>query len=74
MNWFAWWNVFLADLISNCFFEVSDVNILYFLGFQSFTGVVEPPTECLFFCLLITVTILFSFAMELLLLGEFNDG
>ena len=29
--------MFLADLISNCFFEVNDVNVLCFQGFQSFT-------------------------------------
>ena len=28
--------MFLADLISNCFFEVNDVNILCFQGFQQF--------------------------------------
>lgn len=64
--------MFLADLISNCFFEVSDVNILYFLGFQSFTGVVEPPTVSLFFGLTSEVTLLFYVAMKLLSFSESN--
>ena len=66
--------MFLADLISNCFFEVSDVNILYFLGFQSFADVVEPLNVGLFFCLITAVTLLFCAAVTLLLFGEFNDG
>ena len=64
--------MFLADLISNCFFEVGDVNILYFLGFQSFTGVVEPLTVSLFFGLIAAVTLLFCVAMTLLLFSEFD--
>ena len=64
--------MFLADLISNCFFEVGDVNILYFLGFQSFTGVVEPLTVSLFFGLTAAVTLLFCVAMTLLLFSEFD--
>ena len=66
--------MFLADLISNCFFEVSDVNILYLLGFQSFTDVVEPLYVGLFFGLITAVTLLFCAAVTLLLFGEFNDG
>ena len=66
--------MFLADLISNCFFEVSDVNILYFLGFQSFTDVVEPLTASVFFGLITAVTLLLCVAVTLLLFGEFNDG
>ena len=54
--------MFLADLISNCFFEVSDVNILYFLGFQSFTDVVVPPMFCMFLGLAVgVIVILFAF-------------
>ena len=64
--------MFLAALISNCFFEVSDVNILYFLGFQSFTGVVVPPTVSLLFGLITAVLLLFCLAVTLLLFGEFN--
>ena len=64
--------MFLADLISNCFFEVSDVNILYFLGFQSFTGVVEPPTVTLLIGLITAVLLLFCVVVTLLLFGEFN--
>ena len=66
--------MFLADLISNCFFEVSDVNILYLLGFQSFTDVVEPLYVRLFFGHITAVTLLFCVAVTLLLFGEFNDG
>ena len=66
--------MFLADLISNCFFEVSDVNILYFLGFQSFTDVVELLTASVLFGLITAVTLLLCVAMTLLLFGEFNDG
>ena len=66
--------MFLADLISNCFFEVNDVNILHFLGFQSFTDVVEPLKVGLFFGLITAVTLLFCVAVTLLLFGEFNDG
>ena len=64
--------MFLADLISNCFFEVGDVNILYFLGFQSFTGVVEPLTVSFFFGLTAAVKLLFDVAMTLLSFGESN--
>ena len=64
----------LSDLISNCFFEVNDVNILYFLDFQSFTGVVEPLTECLLFGLITAITLLFGVVVTPLLFGEFNDG
>ena len=64
----------LSDLISNCFFEVNDVNILYFLDFQSFTGVVELLTVSLLFGLITAVTLLFCVAVTPLLFGEFNDG
>ena len=64
--------MFLADLSSNCFFEVSDVNILYFLGFQSFTGAVEPLTVSFFFGLTAAVKLLFDVAMTLLSFGESN--
>ena len=64
--------MFLADLISNCFFEVGDVNILYFLGFQSFTGAVKPLTVSFFFGLTAAVKLLFDVAMTLLSFGESN--
>ena len=63
---------FVADLISNCFFEVNNVNILCFLGFQS-------SIECkryrmvsndLFLALILACTLMISVGS--ILSGEFD--
>ena len=65
---------FVADLISNCFFEVNNVNILCFLGFHSCIECKRYPMVCtnchlavvriLLVCFMITVASITS--------GEFD--
>ena len=61
---------FVADLISNCFFEINDVNILCFLGFQSSTAVELCLICCL--CLAVGVMLELSLVVIIYLSDEFN--
>ena len=62
---------FVADLISNCFFEVNNVNILCFLGFQS-------SIECKRYwmvsnnCCLVVILVSIMITVGSILSGEFN--
>ena len=69
---------FVADLISNCFFEVNDVNILCFLGFLFFIGVVmgllkKSRLVCAHFCLAVGGTLIYSTnSLRSIISGEFT--
>ena len=64
---------FVADLISNCFFEVNNVNILFFLDFQ-LSIMWERCLMVFTQCILAVVGILTCFLMTVRsnLVGEFN--
>lgn len=75
---------FVADVISNCsevnnfVFEVKDVNILCFLGFLFFIGVVmgllkKSRLVCAQFCLAVGGTLIYSTnSLRSIISGEFN--
>ena len=69
---------FVAGLISNCFFEVNDVNILCFLGFLFFIGVVmgllkKSRLVCAHVCLAFGGTLICSTnSLRFTIFGEFN--
>ena len=65
---------FVADLISNCFFEVNNVNILCFLGFQSSIECMEDLTvytSC-FLADMGIVPVCFMITVGPIISGEFN--
>ena len=64
---------FVADLISNCFFEVNNVNILFFLDFH-ISIMWERYLMVFTYCILAVVGILMYFMMTKRsnLVGEFN--
>ena len=64
---------FVADLISNCFFEVNNVNILFFLDFH-ISIMWERYLMVFTHCILAVVGILMYFMMTKRsnLVGEFN--
>ena len=69
---------FVADVISNFFFEVKDVNILCFLGFLFFIAVVigllkKSRLVCAQFCLAVGGTLIYSTnSLRSIISGEFN--
>lgn len=64
--------MFLADLISNCFFEVNDVNILCFQDFQSFTDV-EVHLMFYMCCVLAVGVMLVSYIVPIFrIFGKFD--
>ena len=64
--------MFLADLISNCFFEVNDVNILCFQGFQSFTDVKVHPKFDMNHTLDVGVILALCIVLLFCILGKFG--
>ena len=64
--------MFLADLISNCFFEVNDVNILCFQGFQSFTDVKVHPKFDMNRALEVGVMLALCIVLLFCILGQFG--
>ena len=63
--------MFLADLISNCFFEVNDINILCFQGPQSFTDV-EEDRMLIIYCTVVGVMQVLSIALISFMIGKFG--
>ena len=63
--------MFLADLISNCFFEVNDINILCFQGPQSFT-VVEEHRMLIIYCTVVGVMQVLCIAVMFRIFGKFD--
>ena len=61
---------FVADLISNCFFEVNNVNILCFLGFQSSIKCNIVNTNCHAFVGILLVCFMITVGSNIY--GEFN--
>ena len=63
---------FVADLISNCFFEVNNVNILCFLGFQSSVECKRYQMVYNDLFLALTLACSLMIAVGFILSGEFN--
>ena len=63
--------MFLADLISNCFFEVNDINILCFQGLQSFTDV-EEHRMFIIYCTVVGVMQVLFIALIFYMIGKFG--
>lgn len=64
--------MFLADLISNCFFEVNDVNILCFQGFQLFTDVEVNLMIDIYCGLTVGVMLVSCIALMFRIFGKFD--